>query len=93
MQVIVFLFQICTFKAMKFLGQYVIIGALSISILAGCTTKKAEEKSKQQTKKEDYTPEFNEVEKSFIKEKKSFSFSNELKKSAVYLIKEMTAIC
>ena len=65
---------------MKFLGQYVIIGALSISILSGCTTKRTLEKSKQQTKKEDYTPEFNEVEKSFIKEKKQdiYPFYNDI---------------
>jgi CubicO group peptidase (beta-lactamase class C family) len=65
---------------MKNIGVYIISGVLTFLSLSSCSTDKTEEKHKIQVVKEDYTPEFNNVDASFIKETKKdiYPFYNEV---------------
>jgi CubicO group peptidase (beta-lactamase class C family) len=65
---------------MKNIGVYIISSVLTILTLSSCSTDKTEGKHKKQVVKEDYTPEFNDVDASFIEETKKdiYPFYNEV---------------
>lgn len=65
---------------MKKIGVFFILSIITILSFTNCSTNKSEHKHSKQANKKDYIPEFNKVDKTFIKKAKKdiYPFYNEI---------------